>query len=113
MKNGFSPNGCKPRLNKKILDFIRIYRTELYLEYYGYEHPQLKLVQLHKVHDILYEFSRDWLDLADSDDSSLLVDSLIELARGFFERVSSNDHNINHFVSGRMLEVRYYDSGFY
>ena len=84
--------------------FINWYRTGLYPQYYDQEHPALKLEQLHSVHGTLLSFRQEY---------DIGFDGLCEMARSFMERVESNDHNINHFVSGDMLEIRFYDCGIY
>ena len=118
-ENGSSPSGAAPTplsFNREIYCFIQHYRTKLYPEYYGHEHPYLKREQMQRVHDALYAFAieHDWLGVTIGDvETPNAIELFEEMARSFFERVGSNDHNINHFTSGNMLDVRFYDSGLY
>lgn len=75
---------------------------EWYFNYYlvskGTPHPYLKLEQIHRVHDCLIDFCAEY---------DLTPDCLQPMAESFFCEVKSN-HNINHFATPGILEIRYY-----
>lgn len=94
------PEKEKKNYDINIIEFIKWYKEELYPAYYNQSHPYLKEEQLRYVHDRLLDFC---------DEHFTDVEGLQEMAKQFFDSVKNSDHNLNHFVSGDILELRYYE----
>ena len=92
-------------MNDEILFFCNWYRKVAYPQFKnGAQHPFLKLDQQRRIHDTLEEFCQ-----------SFYCDyhALQKMAVSFFERVERSDHNLNHFATPGLLEVRFYDVAYY
>lgn len=98
---GIKPSNVTVLENKEILEFIEWYCNCLYVDYYGYKHPEIEKYQYQGITEKLLVF----VSL-----HNVNLDVLKDIAISFLEACKSNDHNIYHFVSGNMLEVRYYDT---
>lgn len=83
-----------------IVEFVNYY-YKLYEHYQDTPHPNLKATQKKKVHDTLKAFV---------DYNTISIQELAEMAKSFFENVRDSDHNINHFATDGILEVRFYDA---
>lgn len=86
-------------LDGEISDFIKWYFSR-YEEEKWEPHPFIKSDQKKRIHDCLYEFCYD---------HDLHYGDLQEMAEAFF-RVSTSDHNINHFATEGILENRFFEA---
>lgn len=86
--------------NEDVKSFIHWYRKR-YKQIKGKPHPDLKRDQLIRVHDTLFAYMKE---------TGCDTDALEEMAESFFYKVKQSDHNINHFATQGMLEIRFFDS---
>lgn len=91
-------------MNKNVLEFIRWY-FDHYKSTYGCEHPHLKKAQFQRVHDTLLQWWEQAYGVPDTD----TVEAYQDMALSFFDSVES-DHNINHFATPGILEMRAFET---
>lgn len=90
--------------DQEFLSFIDWYK-EYYHWTYGKHHPNLKAAQLWRVHEEL----RNWCIENDCNPE----EHLQPMAKSFFAKVEDSDHNINHFATRGILDIRFFDCGLY
>jgi len=94
--------------NKTIKAFIDYYMNDFYFSIYNKKHPALAKDQYKRVFETLESFAAEnlGLNLNEKVIDEMTLNFLQEMAEDFYVSVKNTDHNINHFASYKILEIR-------
>ena len=90
-------------MSSSIIEFLAWY-GRLYKLFKKKEHPRLTEAQIRKVHDNLFYYYGDYSNKDNADMDALKSSAII-----YFRNVKKCDHNINHFATDGILEMRGYE----
>ena len=82
---------------RELWGFIAWYKR-LYEDVKGYQHPYLKPEQIDRICECLHAAKIEY---------ELDLEQLQAMAEGFIGTVKKSDHNLNHFATPGMLDIRY------
>lgn len=103
----YKDTGCTAYSLPEVLEVFNCY-FETYERYFGQPHPNIRMDQIERIITIMPYIDRDvgMLDIH--------PDSYPYIIEQHFQTPYRNcDFNINHFFSGKIRELRFYEAGLY